>query len=462
MRLLFISIRFFGICLLSILSANAQNKPNVLFIAVDDLRPQLGSYGQSQMISPNIDRLASEGVIFKEAYCQVPTCGASRASLLTGLWPNSKRFLTFKIRADVDAPGVIDLPGWLKQHGYRTVSLGKVYHHATDNKASWDKVYRPGGPQYFTKENVALIKEGSRGRAYEESPVPVETLHAGLMVSEAIKQLRQANQSGESLFLAVGFKKPHLPFVASQKYWDLYESEDLVLADNPFLPHGAPKEAAYNWGELRSYHGIPKKGPVSDELNQKLVHGYYACVSQTDAMIGRILNEVDALGMRDNTIVVLWSDHGWQLGDHGFWCKHVTFRTSLNVPLIVRAPGKAAGEEASGLVANVDIFPTLCDLIDLPKPDHLQGSSFANLLDDPSGPGKEFTYSRHGTRDAIRTEKYIYTEWRKDGEVIARMLYDQKTDPGENHNISELPENKELIAWLSEKLAVQVEFVNAN
>lgn len=457
--------RFFQILLFLTLGAFSQgrDRPHVLFLAVDDLRPQLSCYGEKQMVSPHIDQLAGEGVLFREAYCQVPTCGASRASMLTGLWPNEKRFLNYRVRAEVDAPGVIDLPGWLKQQGYHTVSLGKVYHHADDNESSWDEIYRPKGHnQYFDPKNIALVEAGGRGAAFEAPDVPVESLHAGKMAAEAVRQLRMAQEKGQSLFLAVGFTKPHLPFIATKKYWDLYDPEAIELADNPFLPKDAPPEAAYNWGELRAYDGVPKEGPVSDELNRKLVHGYYACVSQTDAMIGRILRELDALGMRKNTIVVLWSDHGWQLGEHGFWCKHVTFRTSLRIPLIISAPGMEAGKESTGLVAGVDIFPTLCDLLGMEKPDHLQGASFARLLKDPSLPGKAFTYSRHGNRDAIRTGKYLYSEFRRNGEVVARMLYDQEKDPDENFNISELPENRGLVDHLSRMLAEQIEFVNTH
>ena len=450
------------VCFLGVF-VSAQDRPNVLFLAVDDLRPQLACYGETQMVTPHIDKLAGEGVLFKEAYCQVPTCGASRASLLTGLWPNPKRFLTFRVRAEEDAPGIVDLPGWLKQHGYRTVSLGKVYHHSDDNEDSWDEIYRPKGHnQYTTPENIALVENGGRGGAYEIADVPVESLHAGKMAAEAIRQLRMSKESSQPLFMAVGFTKPHLPFIATREYWDLYDRDVIEKADNPSLPKDAPKEAAYRWGELRNYHGVPKQGPVSDEMNHKLVHGYYASVSQTDDMIGRILDEVDRLDLRDDTIVILWSDHGWQLGEHGFWCKHVTFRTSLQVPLIVRAPGKSIGAEAHGLVSNVDIYPTVCDLLGIDKPTHLHGTSFASLLNDPSLPGKPFVYARHLNRDAIRTDNYIYTEWRDEGEVVARMLYDQEKDPDENTNISERPENRALVKRLSKQLAEQIDFVLAN
>ena len=441
----------------------AKEKPNILLIAVDDLRPQLGCYGQEEMISPNIDKLAGEGVLFKEAYSQVPTCGASRGSFLTGLWPSPIRFLTYKIRADVDAVGIIDLPGWLKQHGYHTTSLGKVYHHADDNKASWDEIYRPNGvPQYFSQENLDLIAEGKRGAAFEAPEVEDDSTRAGKITLEAIKQLRDSSNKDEPFFLAVGFFKPHLPFVAPKKYWDLYDADSLKMAENPYLPEGAPSEANYTWGEMRSYSGIPKQGPVSTELNRKLIHGYRASVSFTDALIGRILSEVDALGLRDDTVVILWSDHGWQLGEHGFWCKHVTFRTSLQIPLLVRAPGLSVGKETTGLVSSVDVFPTICELVGLPEPDHLQGTSFAKLLKHPNGPGKEFTYSRFRDRDAIRTGKYLYTEWRKEGEVVARMLYDHEMDPDENSNISERPEHLGMVRQLSKKLAGQIEFVTAN
>ncbi len=431
---------------------SASEKPNILFIAVDDLRPQLGCYGQDQIISPNIDRLAANGTMFTRAYCQVPVCGASRASLLTGLRPTPKRFLDYYTWANKDAPGVTDLPGWLKQNGYETFSMGKIYHHARDNQDSWTqlgdkRITRPAFRDYHLPESKA--PEGTKGwgggAPYECADAPEDTYFQYQLADAAIARLREIKKSDKPGFLAVGFTKPHLPFVAPKKYWDLYKREELKLAPNPFAPKGAPRQAMHNFGELRNYRDIPKKGPVPDDLALSLIHGYYACVSYTDAMIGRIMEELDRLDMRENTIVILWGDHGWQLGEHALWCKHANFNTSLNAPLIISAPGKSGGHKLSSLVEFVDIYPTLCELAGVQLPEHLQGTSFVPLLDAPGRPWKEAVFARYHDGDSVRTDRYLYTEWKKDGERVAAMLYDHETDPDENVNISEEPESAEII-----------------
>ncbi len=233
----------------------------------------------------------------------------------------------------------------------------------------------------------------------------------------------------------------------------MYKPEEIDLADNPFRPKGAPDAALHNWGELRSYHGIPPKGPLSEELARKLVHGYYACVSCTDAQIGRVVAEIDRLGLRDNTVIVLWGDHGWNLGEHGLWCKHCNFETSLHSPLIVNAPGIAGGGKSNALTEYLDIYPSLCELCDLPKPNHLQGRSFVPLLKNPDLPWKKAVFSRYFKGDSVKTDRYRYTEWcDKDGDVYARMLYDHKVDSAENVNIAELPQNKRIVKKMSNML----------
>jgi iduronate 2-sulfatase len=432
----------------------AFRKPNVLFIAVDDLRPQLGCYGQTQMITPNIDRLAKEGVLFNRAYCQVPVCGASRASLLTGLRPKPDRFVTYHSRAEEDAPGVTDLPKHFKQHGYRTISNGKIYHHEDDNQASWNEIYRPPDfRQYQTKENLDSMKNFGKAAAYESPEVADNILQGGKIADKVIRDLRQAKKSGQPVFITAGPTKPHLPFIAPKKYWDMYKRQDINLADNPFAPKDSPKQALHNWGELRDmYTNIPQTGPVSDDTARTLIHGYYACTTYTDAMIGNILNELDSLDMRKDTLIVLWGDHGWQLGEHGLWCKHCNFNTSLQAPLIFSASGMSSNAKCNGLVEFIDIYPTLCELAALPLPSHLQGASLVPQLKNPQTPGKEAVFARYHKADSMRTDKYLYTEWSDKGKVEARMLYDHNVDTAENVNISELPENKELVAKLSHML----------
>jgi len=439
----------------------AQTKPNVLFIAVDDLRPQLGCYGQTQMISPNIDRLAGSGVVFNRAYCQSPVCGASRASLLSGIRATRDRsFKGYLHHADRDWGAPLSLPRHFRSHGYYTISNGKIYHHRDDGKGSWSEAaWRPsgewGGRGYLLEENKATARSADRGLgpAYECADVDDSAYADGTTADKAISDLRRLKRMDKPFFLAVGFVKPHLPFNAPKRYWDLYDRDEIDLADNPFRPKNAPDAAIHNWGELRAYHDIPKKGPLSEEMARTLIHGYYACTSYTDAQIGRVVGELDRLGLADNTIIVLWGDHGWNLGEHTLWCKHCHFQTSLRAPLIVHDPRREGGIRTERLTEFVDIYPSLCELAGLPVPEHTEGRSFVPLMKRPTRPWKDAIYSRFHSGDSVCTDRYSYTEWTgKDGKMHARMLYDHDVDPEENVNISERAENAELIAKLSKRL----------
>jgi len=438
----------------------AEKHPNILFIVVDDLRPQLGCYGQAQMITPNIDHLAAEGFLFERAYCQVPVCGASRASVLTGLRPSRSRFTDYKTWTDQDAPNVMDLPQYLKNSGYHTISNGKVYHHLTDRQVSWsEKPWRPKGDWvgrgYLLEENksIALHTTKGTGPAFERAEVGDDAYPDGKMTNKTISDLHRLKTLGKPFFLAVGYLKPHLPFNAPNKYWDLYQQDSIDLADNPFRPKDAPDIALHNWGELRQYVGIPEKGPLSVKMAKTMIHGYYACVSYTDAQIGRLLDELERLGLKENTIVVLWGDHGWNLGEHGLWCKHALFETSLHAPLIVRVPWSKSTRRIKALTEFVDIYPSICELAGLPLPLHLDGKSFIPLLKDPSLPGKEYVFSRFKKGESIKTNRYRYSEWQKEsGRNYDRMMYDHFTDLQENVNISEQSENNNLIREFSKKL----------
>ncbi|HIJ53587.1 MAG TPA: sulfatase [Planctomycetes bacterium] len=445
-------------CLFAAKKGGGDKKPNVLFIAVDDLRPQLGCYGHKQMRSPNIDRLASEGVLFRRSYCKVPVCGASRASLLTGVRPTRDRFISYNVWAEKDLPGALTLPKHFRNNGYHTISNGKVFHHSSDCRDSWSEApWRPKGPwqNYLLDKSKKLTRKNQRGKgpAFESADVTDNAYFDGMIADKGISDVRRMKKNDKPFFLALGFFKPHLPFNAPKRYWDLYKREKIDLADNPFRPKGAPDAALHNWGELRAYEGIPKKGRLPNGLARTLIHGYYACVSYTDAQIGRVLAELDRLGLRRNTIVVLWGDHGWNLGEHGLWCKHCNFETSLHSPLIVTAPGIKPGLETNALTEYLDIFPSLSEMCNLPLPAHLQGKSFAPLMKKPNRLWKKAVFSRYFNGDSVKTDRYRYTEWRrKDGKVYARMLYDHSTDPHENVNISELPPNKEVVEKLSKML----------
>jgi len=452
-------------------------KPNVLFLAVDDLRTELGCYGNERVKSPNIDRLAKTGVVFNRAYCQQAVCSPSRTSLMTGLRPDSTRVYDLQTHFRDTVPDVVTLSEHFKNHGYAAVGMGKIYHGGLNDEASWSEPWRrPNAPMYQLPKNQELIRKkwqaararglrgkqlsrAARGPATESADVPDNAYHDGAVADMAVESLRRIK--GKPFFLAVGFLKPHLPFNCPKKYWDLYDRTDIKLADNPFAPKGAPPFAMTSWGELRNYEGIPKRGPVSDEQALELIHGYLACVSYTDAQIGRILDELDKLSLADKTMVVLWGDHGWKLGEHGGWCKHTNFENDAQVPMIFRAPGaKGNGRSTDALAEFVDIYPTLCDLAGLPLPKHLEGTSAAPVLEDPGRAWKTAAFSQypryHDRRRmmgySMRTDRYRYTEWidQTNREVVARELYDHKTDPAENQNVAAA--NADLVRKLSVQL----------
>jgi len=446
-------------------AAETARRPNVLFIAVDDLRPEMGCYGQNAIRSPHLDRLAADGVLFDRAYCMVSVCGASRASLMTGIRPTRNRFLSYDTWAEKDAPGATTLNTHFERHGYHTVSLGKVFHHAKDNVQGWSQPpWIPEGnwtgyvlPESLATWNRHREESSSQGRvlgpAYEAADVADDAYADGKLADRGVAELRRLSRQDSPFLLAVGFYKPHLPFLAPKKYWDLYDRAKIDLPENYHPPQDAPREALHNWGELRAYADIPHQGPLSDEMARTLIHGYYACVSYTDAQIGKLLDELKRLDLDDNTIVVLWGDHGWNLGEHGLWCKHCCFETSMRVPLILRSPGVSGGTKLSALVEFIDIYPTLCELARLPLPDHLQGRSLLPLLKQPGVPWKSAAVGRYGSGDTIRTDRFRFTEFSgSDGKVRSRMLYDHQTDPGENANIAERPANQTAVGELAGKL----------
>lgn len=430
--------------------AGGSSKPNVLFIAVDDLRPELACYGATHIRSPNLDRLARSGVLFERAYCMVPTCGASRASLMTGLRPSPNRFVTYLTSAEEDAPGTVTMNTHFQDNGYHTVSLGKIFHRPQDNAGGWsESPWRPRGVSWYQDpENRRLHEERQkqgrrkRGPAWESAAVDDDAYGDGVLAERALADLKRLSAQDDPFFLAVGFFKPHLPFVAPKKYWDLYDRETISLPDNYHVPKDAPSESIHSSGELRAYAGIPSRGPVSDETAKNLIHGYYACVSYIDAQIGRLLDELDRLELSDDTIVVLWGDHGWNLGEHTLWCKHSCYETSMRIPLIVRAPGIDTDERdrepirtRRGLIETIDLYPTLCELSGIEAPDHLAGRSFAGLMKDPNAEWKTEAIGRFNHGDTIRTDRFRYSEYSRGERVTSRMLYDHNADPDENVNV---------------------------
>ena len=435
-------------CISILSNAKNDNLPNILMIIVDDLRPQLGCYGYPETISPNIDRIADEGTLFETAYVQVPVCGASRASMMTGLYPTSKRFVTYYSSADKDAPNVPDIPSHLLSKGYTTISNGKIYHNVNDSTNSWSELHRSPDFRIYLDEATKQMYP-DKDAAYEAADVEDDAYPSGKMAIKIINDLRKAKKAGTPFFITAGFTKPHLPFNAPKKYWDLYDQEALELAENPFAPKGAPKQSLHEWNELRSgYGGMPKEGPVSDELAKILIHGYYACVSYTDKLIGDLLDELEQLEMDEDTIVILIGDHGWQLGEHALWCKHSLYETSLHTPMIIKAPNYKSGQRTDALVEFVDIYPTICDLVGVNKPSHLQGRSLVKLMSDPDASIKDAIFARYHGGETIRTEQYQYSEWNSG----AAMFYDHSIDPDENVNRVNDPKYKSVIKEMKKKL----------
>lgn len=435
-----------------ILHGSGGDRPNVLFIPVDDLRPQINCYGYSQMVTPNLDRLATGGALFERAYCQAPVCGASRCSLLSGCRPQTTGIHSYHGRIDKAMPDVLTMPQHFKNNGYATVSLGKVYHVLGDDRKGWSKdPWKPDDffPGYVTEEALARNREKEhRGPPFERADVPDDAYGDGKITNRAIREMKRLKD--ERFFLAAGYVRPHLPFNAPAKYWDLYDRDEIELPEHDGRPENAPRQAMHNWGELRHYYGIPSKGGLSDEKAKKLIHAYYASVSYIDAQVGKLLDALDRLGLAENTIVCLWGDHGWNLREHGLWCKHSCFETSLWSPVLVCGPGVPAGIRTDGLTEFVDIYPSLADLCGLSVPDHIEGSSFAPLLREPDRPWKKGAFSGHRGARSVKTDRYRYTRWvNKKGERYAHMLYDHKKDPKETVSIADRPANKDLVKRLN-------------
>jgi arylsulfatase A-like enzyme len=421
-------------------------------IAIDDLRPELNCYGRSHVVSPHIDALAAGGVRFAKAHCQFPVCGASRASFMTGLRPQTQRFTHYASYAHRDAPGIVTLPEHFRRHGYRTLSRGKVFHNREDSPAAWcEPAWRPADefPGYRDPDNAAYFREAfakfgegvgyARGPAYERFQGPDSSCPDYQTTDYAIYDLEHLARSGERFFEAVGYVRPHLPFNAPESCWALYDGKDLPDAPPQEQPTDVPPEALHQFGELRlNYTDIPATGPLDRKLAATLRRGYWAATSFLDAQIGQLLAAVDRLGLRDDTIVVFCVDHGWNLGEHGLWCKHCVYETSLHVPLIFRVPGLKPGVHEYP-VESLNLYPTLCDLCEIPRPEHaLEGVSMQTSLRSPDIPVQERTFSRHMNSETVYENGLRYSEWRDEQtwQVTARTLFDQTVDPGEERNLA--------------------------
>jgi iduronate 2-sulfatase len=480
----------------------------VLFISIDDLRPELGCYGNAAIHTPSIDALARQSVVFTNTYCQAAVCAPSRASLMTGLRPDSTRVWHLGERFREIHPGIVTIPQYFGRHGYYTVSMGKIFHNYMPDSVSWDEPdLRPskyGTPDMVDRDAETFYYDGdviarqaetrarriaanpkyvryangwNCGPAYEDSEAPDSAFYDGAQTDLAIATLRRLRERNQPFFLAVGFYRPHLPFVVPRKYWDLYNRDSIPPARSPGLPTDMPPMAINSMYELRGYDGFdhvrhPLEGSLTPRESRLLKHGYYASVSYIDACVGRLLGALDELGLSGNTIVVLWGDHGWKLGEHNSWGKMTNFDIDTRVPLIIRAPGHpGAGSHSDALTELVDIYPTLCELAGLDVPQYLQGSSLTPLLEEPGRQWKDAVFSQYHRRPketpdggrymgySMHTRAYHYVEWRtwddelkQSGELVATELYDRAADPDESHNLAGLASRRSVIDSLARRL----------
>jgi arylsulfatase A-like enzyme len=459
---------FSGLAALLISGGLQAQQKNVLFIAVDDLKPLIGAYGDKHAKTPGLDRLAREGIIFQNCYCQQAICAATRASLLTGMRPDKTRVWDLVTDFRQVNPNSVSLPQYFKLMGYETAGMGKIFHKESTGPGhdapSWSVPYRDAKAQQYALPSVR--KANGKGPSVECADVPDETYHDGKLTGMAIQLLDSLSRNSKPFFLAVGYVKPHLPFVAPKKYWDLYRRNQFELAPFQEKAKNSPDVAYHASGELKSYSDIPSFNNYSEneldhlsaEKQRELIHGYYAAVSYLDAQVVQLLDELDRLKIRENTIIVLWGDHGWHLGDHGLWNKHTNFEQATRVPLMISIPGKQRGVKATGICEYVDIFPTLCELNRLPVPEYLDGISLVPAINNPEAPLREYALSQYPRgKDimgySIRTNRFRYTEWFANGfltnqkyepaKVIATEMYDYQTDPLETENLAENPKHKQ-------------------
>ena len=473
-------------------------RPNILFLVVDDLKPVLGVYGNTEVKTPEIDKLAARGVVFDNSYCQQAVCAPSRISVFTGMRPDRTKVRDLHTDMRKMNPDIVTLPQFFKRKGYETVGLGKLMHGARGNDPrSWtipyvadEKLTYADGFSYPVlgryqandiktvyediktqklkrKQLMASLRKRGALPSTECLDLPDDAYSDGAIAEKGIRMLEKLKNNDKPFFLALGFHKPHLPFVAPKKYWDMYDEEEIDV--NPFQLHAenSPNYAYTNWGELRNYSDIPRKGPLDPAKQKQLIHGYRASVSYVDAQIGKVIAKLDELGLDENTIIVLWGDHGWHLGDHGLWCKHTNFEQATKAPLFFVAPGMAKGKHALTMAEFVDIFPTLVDYAGFKVPDYLEGESLLPVLKDPKVEIKGYALSQffRGTDImgyTMRTYRYRITLWLKgdfnkkdlfrDPVIDAVELYDYKTDPQERVSLAGDPQYAQVVEELKTKL----------
>jgi iduronate 2-sulfatase len=486
----------------------ASDTKNILFIAVDDLKPLLNCYGATQMHTPNFDRLAKMGARFTNAYVQQAVCGPSRASIMTGTYPDRTKVWDLQTDFRTAAPDLISMPEYLIGQGWETTGIGKIFHKGSSAEGhdgkSWsiphvvpDNYDPKYGDPYFEyyqdpatkaafdelmKSAEAKGKKRSDARDYafktlkpstESADVSDEAYQDGVYAAEAIKKLKMLKKGGKPFFLGLGFQKPHLPFVAPKKYWDLYDRSKIKLEPFRELAKGTPMFAYHSFGELRACSDIDDNIDVGTQLpedqQRQLIHGYMACISYVDAQLGRVLDALEAEGLSQNTIIVLWGDHGYHLGDHTLWNKHSNFEQATRIPLLIAGPGVPQNKVLDEPVELVSVFPTLFDLCGLKIPAQCEGESLMPLFDnDPNTKlSKDYALSQYprkksATGYSIRTSRYRYTEWHDNNyrsgqpydkaNIIGVELYDYEKDPHETHNYANNPKYEQVASELNAKL----------
>lgn len=435
-----------------------SHHPNVLFISVDDLKPLMSAYGDSVAITPGLDKLAREGSTFQNCYVQQAISGPSRASVLTGMRPDKTKVWDLNTNFRQVNPNAVSIMEYFLKNGYETAGTGKIFHEGSTGPGhdapSWSIpwVY-DNAPTYvkFKTEN------GKKGPATECVDVPDNSYRDGVCAEVAIKLMHKLKAGQKPFFLAVGFHKPHLPFVAPKKYWDLYKRDQFHIASYQQKAENSPDIAYHQSTELKQYTDIPEFDSYSDDVlkhlpvdkQKELIHGYYASVSYMDAQLMKVLNELDTLKLTDNTIVVLWSDHGWHLGDHGLWNKHTNFEQATHTCLIIRGiKGALQDSKPTTLCELVDVFPTLCELTGIPVPDYLDGVSLVPAMINPQKELRQFAFSQYPQKAlgyTVRNKQFRYTEWveypyttalpYRKAHVIATEMYNYFTDPLETKSI---------------------------
>jgi iduronate 2-sulfatase len=466
--------------LLTLVAAQAMSaeRPNVLFISSDDMRPQLGCYGDKMVKSPNLDRLAKRGTLFMRSYVQQALCSPSRISMLSGRYPATTQIFEIGRELRTTMPDIVTLPQHFKDQGYETRSLGKIYHSGIDDAPSWSvppvhsKAPRHG-PEVM-KARVAFAKDAKKrgitppklGKDSVTSVEPAfdavdcedEALMDGDTAKQAIAQLKKyAAEPGKPFFYGVGFVNPHIPWISPKKYWDLYDPSKITLPKNDFPPRKAPPMAAKGNNAMNVYRNYPADGNISQETKIQALHGYYAAISYVDAQIGKLLDTLEETGLAKNTIVVFWSDHGYYMGEHGWWgCKHNNYEGATRHPLIIAVPG-ASAQRTKSLAQSVDLAPTLTELCGLPANVGFQGRSLVPVLKDPEAEVNDAAFSWYPSGPwlglAMRTGDWRYVEWTQPGKPTGCELFHQPTDPQNNNNVADKPEHAEVMKQLAAQLA---------